>query len=244
VARFTRNVYYPDPTSTEWGKVYVATSNGWQFNPIGRSWIKHFCASYSGVTDVCGTGDFNGDGWDDVVAFNKNSGTVWVALNNRDSTFAGSSVWRNVFCGGEEVCGVGDFNNDRKDDIITYLRSTYANKSDPAERKIGYVYVALSNGSAFPHSDLWSDLFCIGNQTCGSGDRIDNVGPTTYSQVSRTGDFNGDGSDDVVTFLRNTEPDTKDGWVDVKLAYGNGFVDSIPQSPAAWVLSLFFRYTP
>ena len=52
-----------------------------------------------------------------------------------------------------------------------------------------------------------------------------------YSQVSRTGDFNGDCIGDVVAFLRSTEPSTKPGWVYVKLAYGSQFVDVIPTNP-------------
>jgi FG-GAP-like repeat len=215
------------------GWVYIAKSNGTQFG-TGEKWVSFFCIDQ----EICGSGDFNGDGKDDLITFRpyQNLGDpypapVFVAISNGVNAFTKrSSPWRELFCGGQEICGVGDFNNDGKDDVVTYLRSTWS------PDKVGWVYVALSDGSNFPSSQLWSDLFCIGNQFCGSGRYIDGVSQTSYSQVSRTGDFNGDGRDDVVAFLRSTELSTKPGWVYVKLAYANQFVDAFPNLPRkAWV---------
>jgi len=235
VTAFTRNLYYQD-FDRSWGKVFVATSDGGKFNKTNNNehWIRHFCASWQDqIPEVCGSGDFNGDGKDDIVAFSKSSATVWVSLSTGDS-FGTPAIWNprdgagntKAFCWGAEVCGVGDFNADGKDDVITYLQSLY-------EDKIGWVYVALSNGSTFPLATLglWDNYFCLGSQQCGSGAYINNVGQTSYSQAARTGDFNGDCADDVVAFLRSTEPSTKPGWVYVKLAYGAGFVDVIPTNP-------------
>jgi hypothetical protein len=230
IARFTRNVYITDLTNSEWGKVYVALSDGGQFSELTSSWIKHFCMGppddQNGLQwpETCGVGDFNGDGFDDVIAINKDYATVWVALNNGASKFSSSAMWSpsdKAFCYGNEVCGVGDFNGDGRDDVITYLRST-------ASGKVGYVYVGLSNGARFPKSDinLWSDNFCIGSEVCGSGATMDGISNTSYSQFSRTGDFNGDTHDDVVRFMRSTNTNYP-GYVYVKLAYGNGFVDYV-----------------
>jgi hypothetical protein len=176
-------------------------------------------------TEVCGSGYFNGDGRDDIVAFNKTYGQVWVSPSTGGS-FGDSAVWTpsdKVFCWGQETCGVGDFNHDNRDDVVTFLRSLY-----PARPEQGDVIVARSNGSSFPAANIsrWASFFCIGNETCGSGNYIDGISQTTYSQVSRTGDFNGDLRDDVVTFLRNTTAG-KLGYVYVKLAYGNSFVDAL-----------------
>ena len=242
VAKFYRNLYYWD-LDDPWGKVYVAISNGLTaFNPIGPSSIQHFCMSRQ--PEVCGSGDFDGDGRDDIVAFSKNSGTIWVALSEFSSdfppsttTFGTSAVWNpdKAFCLGGETCGVGDFNNDHKVDVITYLRSTWQNYDPP---NIGYVYVAPSDGASFPVETLglWDPYFCIGSEQCGTGTYIDGVGSSTYSHVSRTGDFNGDGRDDVVTFLRNTNA-SKPGWVYVKLACGDQFLDVCPSlvSPVNWL---------
>jgi hypothetical protein len=47
--------------------------------------------------------------------------------------------------------------------------------------------VALSNGSSFGPRTKWSDWICIGQEVCA------------------TGDFNSDGRDDVIAFVRNTQ---------------------------------------
>jgi hypothetical protein len=206
------------------GWVYVATSYGNGFGP-GEKWVSFFCIQQ----EICGSGDFNGDGFDDIISFRpyQNAGDpyaapVFVALSNGYSFQKRDTPWRTLFCGNQEICGVGDFNGDGADDIVTYLRSTYAAYDPP---KIGYVYVALSDGANFPDSELWVEGFCIGNETCGSGRYIDTISQTSYSQVAHTGDFNGDMDDDVVTFLRSTQLSTKPGWVYVKLACGHSFLD-------------------
>ena len=228
ISTFTRSLY------ADQGLVYVALSNG--VNGFGGSskWVSFFCVQQ----EMCGSGDFNGDGKDDVIVFSKNYGPVYVATSTGTSFVKApnNTPWRDFFCPGQEVCGVGDFNGDGKDDISTYLRNLYAGNE-------GWVYVALSNGSSFPSSSVWDNLFCIGNQTCGSGNYIDTVDQTTYSQVSRTGDFNGDSRDDVVAFLRSTELNTKPGWVYVKLSNGSQFVDSI-SIRSAWVLSIIIKLVP
>ena len=237
VTAFTRHLY------STWGKVYVAFSNGARFNVTNdaQPWLTGFCGSWdpdkTSDDEDCGSGDFNGDDKDDIIAFSK-TGAVWVALSTgSDFVDPGDNPWQvrdegwnsKAFCWGNETCGVGDFNGDGKDDIITFLKSFYGGK-------VGWVQVALSNGTLFTMkgtgdtAGLWDPYFCLGSQQCGSGRFIAGDQPVTsdYSQVSRTGDFNGDCNDDVVAFLRYTEPTAKPGWVYAKLAYGSGFVDVIP----------------
>ena len=79
-------------------------------------------------------------------------------------------------------------NGDGRDDIIAFTRGTSGN-----------VYVELSTGTGFGDrqdpAELWNGDFCFGNEICD------------------VGDFNGDGADDVVTFLRNSYGSTT--WGDV-----------------------------
>ncbi|MBB4966728.1 FG-GAP-like repeat-containing protein [Saccharothrix violaceirubra] len=136
-------------------------------------------------------GDFNGDNKDDIVTFTRSgTGDVFVALST-GSGFAGTSVkWHDFFSIGNETPLVGDFNGDGKDDIATFTRG---DTSD--------VYVALSTGSGFSPSSVWHNHFGIGGEIVDSGD------------------FNGDGKDDIVTFTRGEAGD-----VYVSLSDGTKFV--------------------
>jgi hypothetical protein len=104
------------------------------------------------------------------------------------------NIWSGWFCIDQEVCQVGDFNGDGKDDIATFLRDTQSGSSQ------GDVYVSLSNGNGFDTSSVWHDWFCINEEVCD------------------VGDFNGDGKDDIATFLRDTQSDSSRGDVYVALS--------------------------
>ena len=84
------------------------------------------------------SGDFNGDGRDDVVAFTHGTlADVYVALSTGTSLRGGHEVARLVRAGAE-VAAVGDVNGDGRDDIVAFTHDTTAD-----------VYVALSTGSSF-----------------------------------------------------------------------------------------------
>jgi hypothetical protein len=123
------------------------------------------------------SGDFNGDGKDDIATFTRGqSGDVWVALSN-GSTFGSGTKWHDFFGYNQEVPLIGDFNGDGKDDIATFNR-------------IGEVFVALSTGSSFSGTaSRWHAGFVFGNQ------------------VPAVGDFNGDGKDDIAAFNRGESGD-------------------------------------
>lgn len=161
----------------------------------GVRWHDDFCYG----EEVCTVGDFDGDGYSDFIAFVRstkdapNDGDIWVAL----STDAGTqqpSIWHDSFCYAEEVCVVGDFNGDGKDDIIAFVSNAESGST------IGTVWVALSTGSGFGQASIWQNGFCSSGGTCA------------------VGDFNGDSKDDIAHFMGG-----EDGIVWVSLSVGNDF---------------------
>lgn len=143
-------------------------------------------------------GDFNGDGKDDITTFVQKeqkfaNGTVigpapvWVALSD-GSRFKTSSIWHRFFSLKGEIPLVGDFNGDGKADIVTFVQKAqnYANGTPigPAP-----VWVSLSDGSRFGTSRIWHTYFSL------------------KGEIPMVGDFNGDGKDDIATFVGKLQND-------------------------------------
>jgi len=156
--------------------VYVALSTGSSFSGTGWKWHDFFAVG----AETPAVGDFNGDGKDDIATFTRGAAAdVYVAVST-GSSFSGTGVkWHDYFAVGTELASVGDFNGDRKDDIVTFTRGA------PAD-----VYVALSRGSYFAGTGVkWHDYFAVG------------------TEIPGTGDFTGDGRDDIATFTRGAAAD-------------------------------------
>jgi hypothetical protein len=208
------------------GDVYVALSNGTAFEGTTVKWNDWF----SPAGEIPLTGDFNGDGKDDIVSFAQGTtADVWVALSNSTS-FGPGGKWNDYFSLTGEVPAVGDVNGDGLDDIVTFTRNAAAD-----------VYVALSNGSSFGPGVKWHDFFGLAGETPGVGDvnadgKADiivfsqNATADVYVALSngngfagasvkwhdffalpgetpRIGDFNGDGAVDIATFTNNDAAD-------------------------------------
>ena len=142
IATFTRD---------ETGDVFVALSDGSSFQGTGNKWHDSFCFG----TEIPVTGDFNGDGKDDIAAFTRGqAGDVFVALSD-GSSFQGTGMkWHDNFCFGNEIPLAGDFNVDGRDDIIVFT-------GDQA----GDVYVAVSDGGSFQGTgDKWNDMFSVSGE--------------------------------------------------------------------------------
>ncbi|GGK73875.1 DUF2961 domain-containing protein [Mangrovihabitans endophyticus] len=138
-------------------------------------------------------GDVNGDGLTDIITFARgDAGDVWVALST-GTGFGPSVRWQDDFGYGGERPAVGDFDGDGRDDIAVFTGGSQAD-----------VYVSLSNGVAFvPSGWKWHENFAVGGELPG------------------TGDVDGDGRDDVVTFTRGGPAD-----VYVSLSNGSAFVQT------------------
>ncbi|MET7276931.1 DUF2961 domain-containing protein [Kribbella sp. NPDC005582] len=170
--------------------VYVAKSTGTAFG-AGALWHPSFAIG----TEIPATGDFNGDGRDDIVTFTRGAtADVWVSLSNGVDGFLPATKWHDHFAVGDEVPMVGDFNGDGKDDIVTFNRGGHA------------VYVSLSDGGRFVQDGwLWHGTFGL------PGELLD------------VGDFDGDGRDDIVTFTRGTAASVYVALSDGKSFLGSGW---------------------
>jgi M6 family metalloprotease-like protein len=111
--------------------------------------------------------------------------------------FGPAQLWHTYFSPGAEVPLTGDFNNDGRSDIITFVRSAPTGTT-------GAVWVATSSGAGFGTAQLWNSWFSVGQE------------------VPLVGDFNGDNRDDIVTFIRGTSGAAM-GDVYVALSTGTGF---------------------
>jgi hypothetical protein len=217
------------------GDVYVALSNGSSFAAPVRV---HDNFSYN--AEVPAVGDFNGDGYDDLVTFSRaGTGDAYVLLSGGDGrTFRVGGVgrvWHDNVAYGSEAPFVGDVNGDGLDDIVTYRHHDSSR-----------VFVALSDGRSFYRTGSNQAAIWLPRLTSnegaepavaiadinrdGRGDLVaaatprlvwvklstgSAFGETTYTIVKDAavieiddtvglGDFDGNGSTDVVSLKRAT----------------------------------------
>lgn len=124
--------------------VWVSFSNGSTYG-TSTKWNDYFALS----TEVPLSGDFNGDYRADIVTFTRNSYMdVYVGLSNGSSAFTPVSLWHSSFVDGNDTPLVGDFNGDRKDDLIRFTQDGAAD-----------AYVSLSTGTSFGAASLWHGYF-------------------------------------------------------------------------------------
>ncbi|NND70727.1 MAG: T9SS type A sorting domain-containing protein [Rhodothermales bacterium] len=69
-----------------------------------------------GVRGLC-TGDFNGDGWEDIVTANRAVGKVYLLMNSGDGTFE-DAVQLEPGGSGESGCAVADYSGDGIEDLF------------------------------------------------------------------------------------------------------------------------------
>jgi hypothetical protein len=127
-------------------------------------WGEYFCEP----GEVCLIGNVDNDLGDDIIAFSKSlpgkEGDVWVARSNGANAFIGVEVWHGNFCPGNEVCQVGDVNNDGRADLVSFVQSATAGHHN-------HVHVVSTQSGAVQE---WSNFFCTAGERCLVGD-IDGV---------------------------------------------------------------------
>lgn len=139
------------------------------------------------------SGDFNGDGKDDIIGFGNTEVKVGLSSGSNFSY----STWTTSFTYGnggttEDLYPrkIGDFNGDGKDDILGFGNTL--------------TYVGLSNGSSFSTSGFTPSSYFTYSE-----------GFTNPNLPRFVGDFNGDGKDDIIGFGHST--------TSVGISTGNSF---------------------
>ncbi len=145
-------------------------------------------ASFGADFKIVGVGDFNGDGHPDLVYQRASDGLTEIQLLNGITPIGGGAIVNSPFGADFKVVGVGDFNGDGTSDLV------YQRASD------GLVEVQFLNG-----------ITPLG------GGALTNNGFNQFGagfQVIGVGDFNGDGSPDLL--YRNIST----GTTEVQLLHG------------------------
>ena len=179
-------------------------------NPVGVDW------------QISGVGDFNGDRIDDLL-WRHSSGEIGEWLGHSDAAFSNNGgAAANAVDNSWAIVGIGDYNGDRRDDILWRHNSGevgqwlgmasggFANNGGAAANVVDNNWTVVANGdfNGDGRTDaLWrhtSGEFAVW-QGSASGALVNTGGVMAGAtgSIVGSGDFNGDGRDDVLARAAN-----------------------------------------
>ena len=234
-----------DGSLTDW----LGQSNG--------GFVSNFANAFGQIDNswqVAGTGDFNGDGRDDIL-WHSNTGRVTNWLGQANGGFVSNFVNADGQAGTDwHIVGVGDFNGDGRDDILWRnddgsvtdwlaqpnggFASNFANAFGQVDNTWQIVGVGDFNGDGRDdvlwHSNAGRVTNWLGQTNGGFiGNFVNADGQTgTDWDVVAVGDYNGDGRDDVL--WRNDDGSVTNWLGQPNGGFASNFANAFGQVDNTW----------
>ena len=237
-------IFAQDASSADWTSLTPNGSNSFDVN-TNSTWNSAVNWVYQNV------GDFNGSGYNDVIAMDEANGEWYVSTGNSDGSLNAPTLWTTwLVPASYNAPQVGDVNNDGLDDLITRdatgtgrFSISYSNGggfgtptlSAPWNPSITWDNIRVADFNNDGKADVAGRQASTGNwfvslaNTSGIGfnyaSMIANWSASTNWAEAEVGDFNGDGYNDILAH----NLDTGD-----LIAYLNPGLGGGAYTPATW----------